>query len=49
MREVFVYNNDLHELKALLVKLKFASIAGLRNELALTMVKLSLLYNMFQF
>jgi hypothetical protein len=48
-REVFVYNNNLHELKALLVKLKFATISGLRNELAITMIKLSLLYNIQQF
>lgn len=45
-RVVFVYSNDLHELKALLVKFKFASSAGLRNELAISMVKLSIVYNM---
>jgi hypothetical protein len=44
-----VYSNDLHELKALLVKLKYASSAGLRNELAISMVKLSIVYNMLQF
>lgn len=49
IREVFVYSNNLHDLKALKAKLKVASISGLRNELAITMIKLSLLYNIQQF
>lgn len=48
-RDVFVYSNDLHELKALLVKVKYAASAGLRNELGINMLKLSLIYNMLQF
>ena len=48
-RDVFVYSNDLNELKALLVKIKYAGSAGLRNELGISMLKLSLVYNMLQF